>query len=153
MRTRQLARDAASPSNILTFVPPARPADACDDRELARQETQLREALAKVQALRRRQTEILQPPKADIVRALFATREAAGCRFATLTSREHEVLQLVLAGRRNKIIAWELAISQRTVEGHRASIMHKTGAKSIPALAQLAIAAAWNGNNESTGYG
>ena len=64
MMTRQLARNAASPSNILTFVLPEWHADACNDRELARQETQLREALAKVQALRRQRSAMLQPAKA-----------------------------------------------------------------------------------------
>ena len=52
---------------------------------------------------------------------------------------------MVLAGRASKIIAWELGISQRTVENHRATIMKKTGSKSIPALARLAISAAWDG--------
>jgi DNA-binding CsgD family transcriptional regulator len=149
MTTRQLALNAASPSKILNFALPKRHADACTDRDLARQQAQLREALAKVQALRRQQNQILQPANASVVRALFAAREAAACRFATLTPREHEVLELVLAGRPNKIIAWERSISQRTVASHRASIMHKTGSASIPALARSAIAAAWNGSGGS----
>ncbi|WP_416173633.1 LuxR C-terminal-related transcriptional regulator [Aerococcus mictus] len=41
-------------------------------------------------------------------------------------------------------IAADLGISQRTVENHRASIMRKTGSKSLPALARLALAAASN---------
>jgi two-component system CheB/CheR fusion protein len=48
----------------------------------------------------------------------------------------------VLAGQPSKNIAADLGISQRTVENHRASIMLKTGAKSVPALARLAILAA-----------
>jgi len=61
-------------------------------------------------------------------------------RFACLTFRQREVLERVVAGHPSKNIAADLGISQRTVESHRASIMHKTGAKSIPALAQLALA-------------
>jgi DNA-binding CsgD family transcriptional regulator len=60
-------------------------------------------------------------------------------RFACLTLRQREVLERVIAGHPSKNIAADLGISQRTVESHRASIMHKTGAKSIPALAQLAL--------------
>jgi two-component system CheB/CheR fusion protein len=59
-----------------------------------------------------------------------------------LTKRQHEVMDMVLAGHPSKNIAADLHISQRTVENHRASIMRKTGAKSLPALARLALAAA-----------
>jgi two-component system CheB/CheR fusion protein len=51
-------------------------------------------------------------------------------------------MALVLAGHPSKNIASDLGISQRTVENHRASIMAKTGATSLPALARLALAAA-----------
>jgi two-component system CheB/CheR fusion protein len=59
-----------------------------------------------------------------------------------LTARQREVMDRVLAGQPSKNIAADLGISQRTVENHRASIMLKTGAKSVPALARLAILAA-----------
>jgi two-component system CheB/CheR fusion protein len=90
-----------------------------------------------------------RPAEGDAVRAICPTREVAASRFAELTAREREVLELVLAGRPSKAIAWELGVSQRTVENHRASIMHKTGSKSIPTLTRLAIAAAWNANGGS----
>jgi two-component system CheB/CheR fusion protein len=48
---------------------------------------------------------------------------------------------LVLAGEPSKNIAADLGISQRTVEKHRASIMHKTGSRSLAGLARLALAA------------
>ncbi|WNJ93535.1 CheR family methyltransferase [Bosea sp. 685] len=65
-----------------------------------------------------------------------ATKSLAG-----LTARQHQIMDLVLAGHPNKNIAADLGISQRTVENHRASIMHKTASKSLPALARLALAA------------
>jgi two-component system CheB/CheR fusion protein len=71
-----------------------------------------------------------------------AWRTSASAKIATLTFRQHEILGLVLAGQPSKNIAADLGISQRTVENHRASIMKKTGAKSMPALARLALAAA-----------
>ena len=65
-----------------------------------------------------------------------ATKSLAG-----LTARQHQIMDLVLAGHPNKNIAADLGISRRTVENHRASIMHKTASKSLPALARLALAA------------
>jgi len=79
---------------------------------------------------------------------LFAWRETAANHVAGLTSRQRQIMELVLAGHPSKNIAADLGISQRTVENHRASIMKKTGSKSLPALARLALAAAWNGADE-----
>ncbi len=72
---------------------------------------------------------------------LAAWHQAAADKVAGLTTRQREIMSLVLAGHPSKNIAADLGISQRTVENHRASIMHKTGAASLPALARLALAA------------
>ena len=55
-------------------------------------------------------------------------------RFDTLTSREREVVALVVRGMRNKQTAAELGISEVTVKVHRHNIMEKMGARSLPAL-------------------
>ena len=78
---------------------------------------------------------------------LTTRREAAAAHVATLTSRQREIMERVLAGHPSKNIAADLGISQRTVENHRAAIMKKTGSKSLPALARLALAAAANGTD------
>ena len=67
---------------------------------------------------------------------ISATEQIAG-----LTKRQQEIMTMVLAGHPSKNIAADLGISQRTVENHRASIMKKTGSRSLPALARLAVAA------------
>lgn len=72
---------------------------------------------------------------------LSARHEIAAKRVASLTPRQRQIMKLVLAGHPSKNIAADLRISQRTVENHRAAIMNKTGSKSLPALARLAIAA------------
>jgi DNA-binding CsgD family transcriptional regulator len=74
--------------------------------------------------------------------AAMETRQVAAERLAHLTRRQHQIMELVLAGQPSKIIAADLGISQRTVENHRASIMKKAGVKSLPALARLSLAAA-----------
>jgi two-component system CheB/CheR fusion protein len=75
-------------------------------------------------------------------------REDAATHLAGLTPRQHQIMDLVLAGHPSKNIAADLGISQRTVENHRAVIMTKTGSKSLPALARLALAAAWTGSGK-----
>ena len=74
--------------------------------------------------------------------ALSLPRDAALACVASLTGRQRQIMDLVLAGHPSKNIAADLGISQRTVDNHRAAIMRKTGSKSLPALIRLAIAAA-----------
>jgi two-component system CheB/CheR fusion protein len=67
-------------------------------------------------------------------------QESAAKRLAGLTSRQREIMKLVLDGHPSKNIAADLHISQRTVENHRAAIMKKSGSRSLPELARLAFA-------------
>ncbi len=109
-----------------------------------------------VQAMKAGALDFIEKPvdmaglRTAIDRALATGRDAASGhelkleaakRFETLTAREREVLERVLAGQPNKNIAADLGISQRTVESHRASVMTKSGCKSLPALVRLAFTA------------
>ena len=58
-------------------------------------------------------------------------------RLATLTQREREVMDAVLAGKLNKVIASDLNIAMRTVEVHRARVFEKMDVKSAVELAQM----------------
>jgi two-component system, LuxR family, response regulator DctR len=74
--------------------------------------------------------------------ALAASRDAVAdaevhSRLASLSIREREVLDLILAGKMNKVIADELGISMRTVEVHRAHIFDKMNVKTAVELARL----------------
>jgi FixJ family two-component response regulator len=59
-------------------------------------------------------------------------------REATLTPTEREVFRGVVAGQPNKMIAAELGCSERTVKAHRAQVMHKMAAGSLPELVGMA---------------
>lgn len=92
---------------------------------------------------------------ASIRRALAAAEEAseraaslheAEARIATLTEREREVLDLLTAGKANKVIAYELDISPRTVEIHRARVMEKMRAKSLAELVRMVVAIGEHGS-------
>jgi len=112
-----------------------------------------------VEAMRAGAADVLEKPigtkdlLARVDQALFTAqrnrrrsrgRQVAAGQIARLTPRQQQIMEMVLAGAPSKNIAADLGISQRTVENHRAVIMRKTGAKSLPELARLALAAQWN---------
>jgi len=68
-------------------------------------------------------------------------RKDAEARLADLSPRERDVLQGLVAGKINKVIAHDLSISPRTVEVYRANLMAKTGARSMSELMRIALAA------------
>jgi len=70
-------------------------------------------------------------------RAANATVDSVKGRLASLTTRERQVMELVLAGKFNKVIADELNISMRTVEVHRANLFDKMQVKTAVELANL----------------
>lgn len=73
----------------------------------------------------------------DAIRAKAIVARSAADRLASLTAREHEVMALTIEGLANKEIARVLGISHRTVEIHRARIMHKTGVTSVLELSRM----------------
>ncbi len=71
----------------------------------------------------------------------YAERAALRERLAQLTPREREVLERVVAGKPNKVIARELSISGKTVEVHRARVMEKMQTSSLANLVSMCVSA------------
>jgi two-component system response regulator FixJ len=75
-----------------------------------------------------------------------AREEAEGSqinrRLSQLTPREREVLEALVAGKPNKVIAYDLSISPRTVEIHRARVMEKMAARTLSDLVRMALSVA-----------
>lgn len=65
-------------------------------------------------------------------------QRAVARRLATLTPREHEVLQHVIAGQLNKQIAADLGTVEKTIKVHRARVMEKMGIRSVAELVRMA---------------
>ena len=63
----------------------------------------------------------------------------AMAQLGTLTTREHDVMQMVVAGDANKVIARKLGLSVKTIEKHRSSLMKKLQVRSVPELVRVAM--------------
>jgi FixJ family two-component response regulator len=73
-------------------------------------------------------------------RAMDGKADALKARFETLSPRERQVMSLVAAGKMNKQVAGDLALSEITVKIHRGSAMRKMGAKTLADLVRMAEA-------------
>lgn len=109
-----------------------------------------------VEAMKAGVVDFIEKPFGDdvllaAIRAAFArlqdrgepdeARLAAQARLAPLSPRERDVLAGVVEGKLNKVIAYDLDISPRTVEIYRANLMSKTGARNVAELMRIALAA------------
>ena len=74
-------------------------------------------------------------------------------RIASLTAREREVMDQLVAGNQNKVIAYNLGMSTRTAEVHRARVMEKMQARSLSALVRMAVAAGLIDNGSQSAGG
>lgn len=103
-----------------------------------------------VEAMRKGASNFLEKPFSDealvdaIRTAIASARNGAGTgthgeRLASLSPRERQVLDLVVASKPNKIIADILGISIKTVELHRSNMMNKLGVRSLPELMKVAL--------------
>ncbi len=80
--------------------------------------------------------------KDEVERHHNAARADVRRRLALLTPRERDVMQLVVAGKSNKVVASDLGLKSKTVEVHRAHVMEKLQAENLPDLVRLALLAA-----------
>ena len=71
-------------------------------------------------------------------------RQAAIIHFESLSAREREVLQDIVAGQTNKQMAHHFGVAIKTVEFHRANVMKKIGARSVVELVCLLLKSGWN---------
>ncbi len=107
-----------------------------------------------VKAIKAGAVDFLEKPFDDqtlldrVQQAIDASSEARRCRsvraalldrYALLTPREREVMDLVVEGRPNKVIAQMLGLSSKTVEAHRAHVMEKMAARSLTELVKQSL--------------
>ena len=80
-------------------------------------------------------------------RADLEEKHKIRAKLSDLTPRESQVMELMIEGKANKVIAYDLDISQRTVEIHRARVMEKMGVRSLAHLVRMVMAAEKPNNN------
>jgi two-component system response regulator FixJ len=111
-----------------------------------------------VEAMKLGAVDFIEKPFPDEVLLSAIERALEGCqnvspapgdrenarRLEALSEREKDVLRGLLAGHPNKTIAYDLGLSPRTVEVHRANLMTKTGASSLSELVRMAILAGYS---------
>ncbi len=73
----------------------------------------------------------------EVRRTAAASADSVNKRLGTLTPRERQVMDRILAGKLNKVIADDLKVCMRTVEVHRASLFEKMGVKTAVELARI----------------
>lgn len=108
-----------------------------------------------VRAMRAGALDFVEKPYAEerileaVGSALLSAREAdrqrllavqAQAKVGALSPREREVLAALVEGKANKVIGFELGISPRTVEVHRANLMEKLGVRSLPEAVRIGLA-------------
>jgi diguanylate cyclase (GGDEF)-like protein len=96
-------------------------------------------ALWQAKAANRNRVEFFSPQMDDRYRRSQDVHAAIAARFASLTPREREVMERLVSGEANKMIAYELGASPRTIEQHRARIMEKMDAGSLAELVRMAV--------------
>lgn len=111
-----------------------------------------------IQAMKAGVSDFIEKPFSDdtilsAIAAAFATKDAAADadherreieeRIHALSGREREVLAALIQGKPNKVIAYDLGISARTVEVYRANVMTKMRVRSLSELVRLALSVAW----------
>ena len=78
-------------------------------------------------------------------------RKEIAMRFRTLTDRQRQVLEGILRGELNKQMAYNLGVSQKTIETHRFRVMHKVGAHSLAELVRMSVQSGILGDVRKTG--
>jgi DNA-binding NarL/FixJ family response regulator len=103
------------------------------------QRAELRRSTSELKARREDFSRAANSIKAGLQERFQPLRLASFASPPTLSPRQQDVLRAILAGEANKTIAYELGVSEKTIETHRARIMRKLQARSLVELVRLCV--------------